>query len=48
ERAASLTEAVRALDEAGLKVADIGLRRPTLDEVFLHLTDKKKKEEVRS
>ncbi|TDB87294.1 ATP-binding cassette domain-containing protein [Actinomadura sp. 7K534] len=38
-RAAALTEAVRALDEAGLAVADIGLRRPTLDEVFLHLTD---------
>ncbi|MFB4309238.1 ATP-binding cassette domain-containing protein [Actinomadura sp. GTD37] len=40
ERAAALTEAVRALDEAGLTVADIGLRRPTLDEVFLHLTEK--------
>ncbi|MFG2243690.1 ATP-binding cassette domain-containing protein [Spirillospora sp. NPDC048823] len=38
-RAATLTEAVRALDEAGITVADIGLRRPTLDEVFLHLTD---------
>ncbi|XRQ13910.1 ATP-binding cassette domain-containing protein [Actinomadura welshii] len=37
-RAAALTEAVRALDEAGVAVADIGLRRPTLDEVFLHLT----------
>jgi ABC-2 type transport system ATP-binding protein len=44
-RAAALTEAVRALDEAGVGVADIGLRRPTLDEVFLHLTEK---EEVRS
>ncbi|GAA4390683.1 daunorubicin resistance protein DrrA family ABC transporter ATP-binding protein [Actinomadura verrucosospora] len=40
-RAAALTEAVRALDEAGVAVADIGLRRPTLDEVFLHLTEKK-------
>ncbi|SPT57166.1 MULTISPECIES: daunorubicin resistance protein DrrA family ABC transporter ATP-binding protein [Actinomadura] len=39
-RAAALTEAVRALDEAGVAVADIGLRRPTLDEVFLHLTEK--------
>ncbi|WP_243711377.1 ATP-binding cassette domain-containing protein [Actinomadura sp. KC216] len=48
-RAAVLTEAVRALDDAGLRVADIGLRRPTLDEVFLHLTDKdNEKEEVRS
>ncbi|WP_243717724.1 ATP-binding cassette domain-containing protein [Actinomadura sp. KC345] len=37
-RAATLTEAVRALDEAAIAVADIGLRRPTLDEVFLHLT----------
>ncbi|WP_433462367.1 ATP-binding cassette domain-containing protein [Spirillospora sp. CA-128828] len=40
-RAAALTEAVRALDDAGLAVADIGLRRPTLDEVFLHLTEEK-------
>ncbi|TYB42667.1 ATP-binding cassette domain-containing protein [Actinomadura chibensis] len=40
-RAAALTEAVRALDDAGVRVADIGLRRPTLDEVFLYLTDKK-------
>ncbi|MER6809689.1 ATP-binding cassette domain-containing protein [Spirillospora sp. NPDC000708] len=35
---AALTGAVRALDEAGVRVADIGVRRPTLDEVFLHLT----------
>ncbi|SNS45355.1 ABC-2 type transport system ATP-binding protein [Actinomadura meyerae] len=55
-RAAALTEAVRALDGAGVAAADIGLRRPTLDEVFLHLTGEKKtgekktgeKEEVRS
>jgi daunorubicin resistance ABC transporter ATP-binding subunit len=40
-RAAALTDAVRALDEAGVAVADIGLRRPTLDEVFLHLTQEK-------
>jgi ABC-2 type transport system ATP-binding protein len=40
-RAAALTAAVRALDEAGVGVADIGLRRPTLDEVFLHLTERK-------
>ncbi|WP_396446885.1 ATP-binding cassette domain-containing protein, partial [Actinomadura sp.] len=40
-RAAALTAAVRALDEAGVEVADIGLRRPTLDEVFLHLTERK-------
>ncbi len=29
---------VRALDEAGIEVEDLGLRRPTLDEVFLALT----------
>jgi ABC-2 type transport system ATP-binding protein len=29
---------VRALDEAAVDVEDIGLRRPTLDEVFLALT----------
>ncbi|WP_067457433.1 ATP-binding cassette domain-containing protein [Actinomadura macra] len=39
DRAAALTEAVRALDAAGVRVADVGLRRPTLDEVFLHLTE---------
>ena len=33
-----LTRAVRALDEAGVHVDDIGFRRPTLDEVFLMLT----------
>jgi ABC-2 type transport system ATP-binding protein len=35
---AALTEAVRQLDTAGLQVADIGVRRPTLDDVFLQLT----------
>lgn len=33
-----LIEAVRALDAQGIGVADIGLRRPTLDDVFLTLT----------
>ena len=28
----------RELDAAGIAVEDIALRRPTLDEVFLHLT----------
>ncbi|GAA3441144.1 ATP-binding cassette domain-containing protein [Planomonospora venezuelensis] len=36
--ATTLVEAVRALDEAGIAVEDIALRRPTLDEVFLRLT----------
>jgi ABC-2 type transport system ATP-binding protein len=34
----ALTSVVRALDDAGLAVEDIGVRRPTLDEVFLQLT----------
>ncbi len=36
---AALLGAVRALDQAGLAFDDVLLRRPTLDEVFLHLTD---------
>lgn len=35
---ARLLEAVRAMDALGLEVSDIGLRRATLDEVFLSLT----------
>ncbi|RKN37388.1 ATP-binding cassette domain-containing protein [Streptomyces hoynatensis] len=38
DRVAALTGVVRALHEAGLAVADIGIRQPTLDEAFLHLT----------
>jgi ABC-2 type transport system ATP-binding protein len=41
DRVATLTEVVRALDGAGLHVEDIALRRPTLDEVFLHLTGRR-------
>jgi ABC-2 type transport system ATP-binding protein len=37
-RVAALTEVVRGLDAAGITAEDIGVRRPTLDEVFLHLT----------
>jgi daunorubicin resistance ABC transporter ATP-binding subunit len=36
--AALLPAVVRALDDAGVAVEDIALRRPTLDEVFLALT----------
>ena len=36
--AAALVDAVRALDAAGVEVADLGLRRPSLDDVFLSLT----------
>ena len=33
-----LTRAIRALDDAGVQVDDIGFRRPTLDAVFLAIT----------
>jgi ABC-2 type transport system ATP-binding protein len=36
--ALALVDAVRALDAAGVPVADLGLRRPSLDDVFLSLT----------
>jgi ABC-2 type transport system ATP-binding protein len=32
------TRALRQIDEAGIEVSDVGLRRPTLDDVFLTLT----------
>ncbi len=35
---AALLEAVRAFDDEGVVVQDLGLRRPTLDDVFLQLT----------
>ncbi|MBU8860839.1 MULTISPECIES: ATP-binding cassette domain-containing protein [unclassified Micromonospora] len=38
DRAGALTEVLRALDADGVGVADVALRRPTLDEVFLQLT----------
>ena len=34
----ALVEALRRLDAAGIAVQDVGLRRPTLDDVFLTLT----------
>jgi len=37
-RTGTIVEAVRRLDEAGIDVDDLGLRRPTLDDVFLSLT----------
>jgi ABC-2 type transport system ATP-binding protein len=36
--AGALVQVVRDLDEAGIRIDDIGLRRPTLDDVFLSLT----------
>lgn len=35
---AAIVAAVRELDDAGIGIDDIGLRRPTLDDVFLSLT----------
>ncbi len=37
-RRGTIVEAVRRLDEAGIEVEDLGLRRPTMDDVFLSLT----------
>jgi len=38
ERRGAIVEAVQKLNEAGIGIDDVGLRRPTLDEVFLSLT----------
>ena len=45
QRSGSIVEAVRLLDEAGVGVDDIALRRPTLDDVFLALTGHAAEEE---
>jgi len=36
--AQQLVTVIRALDDAGIAIDDVGLRRPTLDDVFLSLT----------
>jgi ABC-2 type transport system ATP-binding protein len=38
ERSGAIQQAVRRLDEAGITIDDISVRRPTLDDVFLRLT----------
>jgi ABC-2 type transport system ATP-binding protein len=38
DRLAALTEIIRSLQEEGITAEDITVRRPTLDEAFLHLT----------
>jgi ABC-2 type transport system ATP-binding protein len=38
DRVAALTEVARGLQDEGIDVEDIGLSRPTLDDVFLRLT----------
>ncbi|MFF5988174.1 ATP-binding cassette domain-containing protein [Prauserella flavalba] len=42
DRMAALGELVPALASAGITAEDVALRRPTLDEVFLHLTAEQK------
>jgi ABC-2 type transport system ATP-binding protein len=36
--AQTLTEALRSFDSAGIELRDVGLRRPSLDDVFLAMT----------
>jgi ABC-2 type transport system ATP-binding protein len=38
DRVAALTDVARTLQDEGVRVEDIGLRRPSLDDVFLRLT----------
>jgi len=38
DRVSTMTEVLRALDDAGITAEDVALRQPTLDEVFLQLT----------
>jgi ABC-2 type transport system ATP-binding protein len=42
----ALVEVIRTLDAGGIRIADIGLRRPTLDDVFLTLTGHEAEEKV--
>ena len=45
QRAGSIAEAVRLLDAADIDIEDLGMRRPTLDDVFLAFTGKRAEEE---
>jgi ABC-2 type transport system ATP-binding protein len=45
---AALTDVVRALHDARITIEDVGLRRPTLDEAFMHLTGRTADEEASS
>jgi ABC-2 type transport system ATP-binding protein len=45
---AALVEALRRLDARGVAVSDVGLRRPTLDDVFLSLTGRPAEEDATS
>lgn len=44
----TLAEALRALEEQGVELADVGLRKPTLDDVFLSLTGHSSEGELES
>ena len=44
-RSGVIAEAVRRLDDAGVGIDDIALRRPTLDDVFIALTGHAAEEE---
>ena len=44
-RAGAIAESVRRLDDAGVGIEDIALRRPTLDDVFIALTGHAAEEE---
>jgi ABC-2 type transport system ATP-binding protein len=41
----ALIQSVRSLDEAGIETSGLGLRRPSLDDVFLALTGHAAEEE---
>ena len=38
DRVGALTEALRAFEDSAIAIEDIAIRRPTLDDVFIHLT----------
>jgi ABC-2 type transport system ATP-binding protein len=40
-----IADAVRRLDDAGVVIDDIAVRRPTLDDVFIALTGRSAEEE---
>ncbi|MEV5428430.1 ATP-binding cassette domain-containing protein [Streptomyces sp. NPDC052701] len=46
DRVAALTGVARTLQDEGVEVEDIGLRRPSLDEVFLRLTGHRTRKEA--